>query len=206
MTRPSLKAQVLQLREDAIVGAVNRLLATKGYDLMTVDAVAAEAGMAKASLYKHFQSKEDLAGAAMVRILDQSLSVVNALRASHEGSPLDNIKQVARWAMRTQLAGEMPSLPSQNSSLSHSLQANAAYMDRLFDLSNKLGIWITEAQTSGQIAPALPAEMVLYTLFACACNPVLGMMKASQTHTDEQIVEWMVQTTFEGLAPKPIGT
>jgi TetR/AcrR family transcriptional regulator, regulator of autoinduction and epiphytic fitness len=204
MNRPSLKAQVLQLREDAIVDAVNRLLATKGYDLMTVDAVAAEAGMAKASLYKHFQSKEDLAGAAMVRILDHCLAVVNDLRARPEGSPLDNIKDVARWAMRTQLAGEMPSLPSQNSALSHSLQAKTAYMDRLFDLSNKLGIWITEAQTSGQIDPTIPAEMVLYTLFACACNPVLGMMKASQTHTDEQIVAWMVQATFEGLGPKLI--
>ena len=47
------REQLLRVREDAIVQAVNRLLATKGYDLMTVDEVAAEAGMAKASLYKH---------------------------------------------------------------------------------------------------------------------------------------------------------
>jgi TetR/AcrR family transcriptional regulator of autoinduction and epiphytic fitness len=56
MTVGHYREQMLRVREDAIVAAVNRLLATKGYDLMTVDEVAAEAGMAKASVYKHFPS------------------------------------------------------------------------------------------------------------------------------------------------------
>ncbi|MCX7243054.1 MAG: helix-turn-helix domain containing protein, partial [Polaromonas sp.] len=60
---------MLVAREDAIVEAVNSLLAEKGFDLMTVDEVAAKVGIAKASLYKHFPSKEDLAAAAMVRLL-----------------------------------------------------------------------------------------------------------------------------------------
>ncbi|MEN9670216.1 MAG: hypothetical protein RL018_493, partial [Pseudomonadota bacterium] len=50
----SFKAQMLLAREDAIVQAVNRLLAEKGFDAMTVDEVAANVGIAKASLYKHF--------------------------------------------------------------------------------------------------------------------------------------------------------
>ena len=62
-TRSSIKEQIQRLRQEAIVTAVNRLLASKGYDAMTVDEVAAEAGMAKASLYKLFTSKEELAGA-----------------------------------------------------------------------------------------------------------------------------------------------
>jgi AcrR family transcriptional regulator len=50
-SRSSIKEQIQRVREQAIVAAVNRLLATKGYDAMTVDEVAAEAGMATASLY-----------------------------------------------------------------------------------------------------------------------------------------------------------
>ena len=46
MARLSYKEQIQRVREDAIVEAVNRLLATKGYDAMTVDEVAAEAGNA----------------------------------------------------------------------------------------------------------------------------------------------------------------
>ncbi len=200
MARISYKEQVQRMREDAIVEAVNRLLATKGYDNMTVDEVAAEAGMAKASVYKHFASKEDLAGAAMVRALDRALAFVDDLREQVQTPPLDQLKAVARWAMQSQLAGEMPSLPSQNSSLTASLQANDEYMDRLISLSNKLSIWITQAQTSGQLAADIPAEMVLYILFARACDPVVGMLKASGQYTHDQILDWVTRTTFEGMA------
>ena len=196
---------MLRMREDAIVVAVNRLLATKGYDAMTVDEVAAEAGLAKASLYKHFTSKEELAGAAMVAVLDRALAFVDGLRSQAQLAavrPVDQLKAVARWAMQTQLEGEMPSLPSQNSSLSESLKSNDAYMDRLIDLSNKLSIWIAEAQTSGQLNPQLPAELVLYTLFARACDPVVDMLKSSGQYTDEQILDWVLSTTFEGMAPR----
>ncbi len=196
---------MLRMREDAIVAAVNRLLATKGYDAMTVDEVAADAGLAKASLYKHFTSKEELAGAAMVAVLDRALAFVEGLRSQAQLAavrPVDQLKAVARWAMQTQLEGEMPSLPSQNSSLSESLKSNDAYMDRLIDLSNKLSIWIAEAQTSGQINPSLPAELVLYTLFARACDPVVEMLKSSGQYTDEQILDWVLSTTFEGMAPR----
>jgi len=205
--RPSIKDQVQRVRQDAIVGAVNRLLATKGYDAMTVDEVAADAGLAKASLYKLFQSKEELAGAAMVGALDRALAFVEALRGRAEqvieDAPpvraIDQLKAVARWAMATQLEGEMPSLPAHNSSLSASLQSNDAYMDRLFALSNRLSIWITDAQTSGQLNPRLPPELVLYTLFARACDPVVALLRDSGQYSHEQILDWVVSTTFDGM-------
>ena len=207
-SRSSIKQQIQRVREQAIVVAVNRLLATKGYDAMTVDEVAAEAGMAKASLYKLFTSKEELAGAAMVGLLDRALAFVEGLRdeasqAAEAGAPmrpLDQLKAVTRWAMQTQLEGEMPSLPAQNSNLSASLQSNDAYMDRLIALSNRLSIWITEAQTSGQLQPALPPELVLYTLFARACDPVVALLKESGQYTQAQIIDWVTSTTFDGLA------
>ena len=199
MVKLSYKEQVQRMREDAIVEAVNRLLAAKGYDAMTVDEVAAEAGIAKASVYKHFASKEDLAAAAMVRALDRAMTFVDALREDTKAQPFDQLKAVAGWAISSQLANEMPLLPSQNSSLTNSLQAHEAYMDRLISLSNKLSIWITEAQTSGQLNPALPAEMVLYILFARACDPVVGMLKTSGMYSNEQILAWVTSTTFDGL-------
>ena len=35
--RSTIKDQIQRVREEAVVAAVNRLLATKGYDAMTVD-------------------------------------------------------------------------------------------------------------------------------------------------------------------------
>lgn len=205
--RDSIRQQVQRVREEAIVGAVNRLLAVKGYDAMTVDEVAAEAGMAKASLYKLFTSKEELAAAAMVAALERAVAFVDARREMAERSPgtidaISQLKAVARWAMQSQLDGEMPSLPSQNSSLSASLQVNEQYMDQLVSLSNKLGTWVAEAQARGQLNAALPAELVLYTLFARACDPVVGMLKSSGQFTHEQILDWVTSSTFDGLAAR----
>ena len=75
----SFKQQQLIVRENAIIDATNALLAQKGYDLMTMDEVAAEVGIAKASLYKHFPSKEALAAAAMVRLLENTIAFVRDL-------------------------------------------------------------------------------------------------------------------------------
>ncbi len=195
------RQQLLRLREDAIVEAVNRLLVTKGYELMTVDEVAAEAGLAQASLYKHFTSKEELAAAAMVRVLDRALAHVESVNAaSPELPPAARIASILRWTLQVQLDGEMPSLPAQNSRLTTALRGHAVYMDRLIVLSDALGTWIEAAQAAGEIDPALPGELVLYTLFARACDPVLGMLKASGHHGDAQIIDWLVGTTLHGIA------
>jgi TetR/AcrR family transcriptional regulator, regulator of autoinduction and epiphytic fitness len=197
MAKVSFREQVLRAREDAIVVSVNRLLAEKGFEAMTVDEVAADVGIAKASLYKHFTSKEELAAAAMIRVLDRTLAFIDSLAPGE--SPIDHLKAVARWTMLVQLAGEMPSLPAQNSTLRAALIANTTYMDRLVQVSDKLGERIVAAQAAGAIGPGLPPEVVLYTLFARACDPVLGLMKAGGQYSDERIVELLLSTCFDGL-------
>lgn len=194
----SFKTQMLQAREDAIVESVNRLLAEKGFDLMTVDEVAADVGIAKASLYKHFASKEDLAAAAMVRVLARAQAFLAGLPA--DAAPIEQLKSVARWMMRLQLAGEMPSLPSQNSSLRASLMGNRDYLDGLLQVSDHIGGWIEEAQANASLNPALPPILVLYTLYSRACDPVLEFMQAGGQYSDEEIVEWVLKTCFDGLA------
>jgi len=195
----SFREQMHLAREDAIISAVNRFLAEKGFDAMTVDEVAADVGIAKASLYKHFPSKEDLAAAAMVRVMDRARAFIDGLEAQTDARPLDQLKAVARWTMEVQLDGEMPSLPSENSSLRTTLINNKAYMDGLMDVSERLGAWITAAQADGSISPALPPIAVLYTLYARACDPVLGFLKMAELYTREQIVDMVLSTCFEGL-------
>jgi AcrR family transcriptional regulator len=188
---------MLAAREAAIIQSVNRLLAEKGFDAMTVDEVAAEVGIAKASLYKHFTSKEELACAAMVTAMRRAQEVIQATDPSL--SPLDKLKSVTRWTMTLKLQGQMPSLPSQNSSLRATLMASKDYMDGLMEVSDALGGWIEEAQALGQINQGLPAVAVLYTLFARACDPVLEFLKMGQQHTDAQILDQVMSTCFEGL-------
>ncbi len=192
---------MLQVREDAIIQAVNRLLAEKGFDAMTVDEVAAQVGIAKASLYKHFASKEDLAAAAMVKVLRQLSDLCVSL--PEDAPPLDNLRAVTRWAMERQIAGDMPSLPSQNSTLRTTLMARHDYTDGLMEVSDRLGAWIEAAQANGSIDQQLPAIAVLYTLFARACDPVLGFLKMGGQYTDAQIITLVMRTCFDGLLVRP---
>ena len=198
--KTSFKAQMLIAREDAIVVAVNRLLAEKGFDLMTVDEVALEVGIAKASLYKHFSSKEDLAAAAMVRVIGLAKAFLASLPSGEP--PLSQLKAIARWMLQVQLKGEMPSLPSQNSSLRANLMANKAYLDGLMQISDQIGGWIEAAQADGSLSATLPPMLVLYTLYARACDPVPGFLKAGGQHTDEEIVALVLDSCFDGLTTR----
>ncbi len=199
MPRPTFREKMLRSREEAIVVSVNRLLAEKGFDTMTMDEVAADVGIAKASLYKHFTSKEELAAAAMIRALDRALEEVERLEGAGPTGEVDRLKAMTRWTLEQQLAGEMLSLPAQNSALRTALMTNKAYLDRLMRLSDRLGAWITAAQKAGELNSKLPPEVVLYTFFARACDPVLSLLKVGANFSDAQIADMLISTCFDGL-------
>ena len=193
----SFKAQMLLAREDAIIRSVNRLLAEKGFETMTVDEVAADVGIAKASLYKHFPSKEDLATAAMVAVMRRTQEFLNTL--PEESTALEKLRTVVQWTMGLKLAGEMPVLPSQNSSLRTVLMGNSDYTSGLMEVSFRLKAWIEVAQRQGSINPKLPSLAVLYTLYARACDPVLEFLQMGGLFSNAQISELVLSTCFEGL-------
>jgi TetR/AcrR family transcriptional regulator, regulator of autoinduction and epiphytic fitness len=198
--KPSFKQQMLLAREEAIIEVVNRMLADKGFDAMTVDEVANEVGVAKASLYKHFPSKEDLAAAAMVRMMQRAQAFL--LTIDGQLSPLDKLKTTTRWMMQLKLTGQMPNLPSQNSSLRATLTAHRGYVDGLITISDTLGGWIEDAQKTGHISQKLPALVVLYTLYARACDPVLEFLKTSGQYSEAQMLDIVTSTCFDGVVAR----
>jgi TetR/AcrR family transcriptional regulator, regulator of autoinduction and epiphytic fitness len=193
----SFKERQLIAREDAIIAAVNNLLANKGYELMTMDEVAAEVGIAKASLYKHFVSKESLAAAAMVRLLEATTEFVNSLEESRK--PLEKIRDVLGWALSRRLKGNLPLLPATNSTLRDTLVSDMAYMAALNNMSDKIGSWIEAAQAAGQMPKDVPAIALLYSVYSRTCDPAVDYLKLSGEYSDEEIVEWMLTIALNGL-------
>ena len=193
----SFKQQQLIVRENAIIDSTNVLLAQKGYDLMTMDEVAADVGIAKASLYKHFPSKEALAAAAMIRLLENTLAFVRGL--DKQQPALEQLRGVLQWALETRMKGGLPTLPSENTSLREALMNNTRYLNRLLDLNEHMGELIEKARADGAIRKDLPAEVVLFTIYARSCDPTVDYLRMSGQYTDAQVTEFLLSTCFSGL-------
>ena len=77
--------------------------------------------------------------------------------------------------------------------------SNKAYLDGLMQISDQMGGWIEAAQADGSLSASVPPLVVLYTLYARACDPVPGFLKAGGQHSDEEIVDLVLATCFDGL-------
>ena len=201
--RLSFKDQAFKLREDAILDAATRTLASKGFDLMTMDDVALEVGISKPSLYKHFKSKEDLAGAAMVRLLDGAQEFLDA-RPQNE-PPLAQLSALLEWAMRVRLGGGLPFLPSASPQVREMLTRNLRYVAAVIQLNSQLKKRVQAAKKAGQLRSDLPDDVVLFSYYARTCDPAVEYLRLYTKMDDEAIVAHMLSVCFEGLRPPAKG-
>jgi len=193
----TIRQQQQKVREEAVLDATREMLARKGYDLMTVDEVAAEAGIAKASLYKHFSSKESLAAAVMIRLLDRALAFLEDLPPAT--SPADKMQALLRWAMDLRFEGGLPLLPSTSSTLQANLLSNREYVKRILELNTRMSALVRAAQAQGVIDPEIPTDVVVFSLYARTCDPAVEYLRMTGQYTNQQVIDYLVRVAFTGL-------
>jgi AcrR family transcriptional regulator len=88
---PTLKEQQFQLREQAIIKAMYELLARKGYEATSMDDVAEQVGIGKATLYLHFNSKVELTLRVIIQQIEAAALSMESLDASLPA--IDRLKQ-----------------------------------------------------------------------------------------------------------------
>ena len=198
MGRLSFKDQAFRLREQAVLDVTTTLLASKGFDLMTMDDVAEGAGLSKPSLYKHFRSKEALATEVMIRLLDRALEHLDAQDPVMDGKArLDNLMA---WALRTRLEGGLPFLPSTSPHVRDMLMHSVRYSLRIYRLHKQLQQLVEQARTEGSIRNDLPTDVLLYAYYSRTCDPAVDYMKDFGRYDDDEIIACMRSIMFSGIA------
>jgi AcrR family transcriptional regulator len=193
----SFKNQAFKLREHAILDVTTAVLSSKGYDLMTMDDVAGAVGISKPSLYKHFKSKEELVGEALIRLLDGALDYVAALDA--QLGPLQKLSALLEWALRVRLDGGLPFLPSTSPHVREMLMRNLKYMLRVRKLNRQLEAMVTAAQEAGLLSRDLPTDVILFSYYARTCDPAVEYLQKYSKMTNDDIVRHMLKVAFEGF-------
>lgn len=193
----SFKDQAFKLRENAILDAATVVLSSKGYDLMTMDDVAGAVGISKPSLYKHFKSKDELVGEAMIRLLDGAIEQTEALPQQLGAS--EKLEALLEWALRVRLGGGLPFLPSTSPHVRDMLMRNFKYMTRVLKLNRMLESLVKQAQKEGQLDASLPTDVILFSYYARTCDPAVEYLQKFSKMSDDEIVKHMLRVAFNGL-------
>jgi AcrR family transcriptional regulator len=191
------KDQAFQLREDAILNAATSTLAAKGFDLMTMDDVALAVGISKPSLYKHFKSKDDLVGEAMIRLVDGALDYLERIPA--ELPPLEKLRALLDWALRVRLGGGLPLMPSTSAQVRTMLTANLRYVRRVIKLNGLLVAIVQEAKARGEFRRDLPDMVILFSYYARTCDPTVEYLRLYAKMKDDEIIENLLGVFFRGV-------
>ncbi len=193
----SFKNQAFKLREQAILDVTTVVLSNKGYDLMTMDDIAGAVGISKPSLYKHFKSKEELVGEALIRLLEGALDYVAALDANL--GPLQKLSALLEWALRVRLDGGLPFLPSTSAHVREMLMRNLKYMLRVRKLNRQLEAMVEQAQEQGLLSRDLPTDVILFSYYARTCDPAVEYLQKYSKMSNDDIVRHMLKVAFEGF-------
>jgi AcrR family transcriptional regulator len=95
MPKATKKEIVTAFRTQEILAAARKLLEQRGLEAMTMEEIAAAAGVAKGTLYLYFQSKDDLIQALITQVGENILKDMEAALAAPGAPPEKLIRMVS---------------------------------------------------------------------------------------------------------------
>lgn len=193
----SIKQQQLRLREDAILDTANRLLAARGYELMSMDELAEAVGVAKGSIYKHFPSKESLAAACMIRLMQRASALLDGLPA--DMTAVQRLRSVLRWALESRLEGGLPLLPSTSPTLQAALMSSPGYLSEVMRLNSRVKALVKEARADGALRADLASDVILYSIYSRTCDPALDYLIHASGFDGHAAIEQLIEVLFAGI-------
>ena len=175
MTAPQ---RLTDRKREAIIQAAIAEFRANGFEITSMDKIAATAGVSKRTVYNHFPSKEEL----FAEILNQLWA-----RISAEQSVVYNRDQPLREQLRQMLQAKMQLMADENfltlarvaiAATIHSPERAQNMVERMGKREEGLTVWIRAAQADGRLKPVDPefaAQQVQGLLKTFAFWPQMSM-------------------------------
>jgi TetR/AcrR family transcriptional regulator, regulator of autoinduction and epiphytic fitness len=195
MGRATIRERQLQLREDAILDAAQQLLVEQGYVDLNMDTLAARAGLAKATLYQHFASKETLLLALVLRMVRASIDYLNA----GDGS-LPAVERIRRW-LRSIVEGRI-GLPQGRMETSATVRGSAEYLEERRRLGEALARLVDQAKADGDVTTLIPTPVLSRLLPRCVHDADFTDLVDEGRYDAAEVSEMVVAVIFTGLTPR----
>ena len=192
-------------RSQRILDAAAILILRWGYNKTTIDDIARQAGVAKGTIYLHWNTREELFGALMQR---ERLALLEDVKQRIGGDPAGTalrgvlkhsaLALMQRPLLKAVLLGDMEVIGK----LVHSEQSSAAYAERVAGFSTYLEF----LREQGLVRTDLSLRAQVYMLSAIFMGFfVIGpLMPEGFTLPDEELAELLAETvhrTFEVARP-----
>ncbi|WP_223557253.1 TetR/AcrR family transcriptional regulator [Pseudomonas sp. BF-R-01] len=166
MTAPQ---RLTDRKREAIIQAAIAEFRANGFDITSMDKIAATAGVSKRTVYNHFPSKEEL----FAEILNQLWARVTAEQETAYRPDLPLREQMRRMLMaKLQMLGDDNFLDLARVAIAatiHSPERAQNMVERMGKREEGLTVWIRTAQADGRLKPVDPEF---------AAQQVQGMLKS----------------------------
>jgi TetR/AcrR family transcriptional regulator, regulator of autoinduction and epiphytic fitness len=147
-----------------ILSAARQLIQEKGLGGMSMDDVAAQAGVSKPTLYSYFATKEDLVVSAITQRLDIGIAAIEA--EPDPPQPLDRLCSLMHEFLVRQIEGERTTLRPWSPEIFQLLCNRADAVTRLQRMERGVAQLVEAAQRKAEIDPALDTGVVVRSFFA----------------------------------------
>lgn len=192
MVRPTIKELQWQVREDVIIDAAHELFGEQGYAEMSMDDLAARVGISKATLYQHFQSKEEVAIHVIVGLKQRGNAILESISPD-----LPAISGIETW-LRSGLAQRIDARTRGMDLMPLSVKAHPLYREvdeRIFAHASAL---IERAKAEGDVAPALAAPIAARMLMRLFSGDFKDYFRDDQI-TGTDVAETLIAIVLNGL-------
>ena len=186
-------------RQAAILDALTRLAATHGFANVTMDELADEVGISKATLYQHFKSKDEMLAAL---IAAHTARFVAWMAQTVDLPPIERLRHVVRYLMDEHMT-PLRSL-IQREDLLPTLERHPELIAKHHEMIAQLNAIIVEGQRVGQIAPDLAPPVIIRVMWMLSNVPhsEYTALQGEETPLDRDMYIAQVLTLFErGLRP-----